>query len=1186
MSVSNFPVISIDRKKNDNFVEVITKLNQSYRTGDEVEIRIRPSIDYEKFQTLLTYFRNASNVSELQKEITFVQGYKKVETIGDRRVEKTYREIINKTTKQRLFQLKNQKKYATLESYPYGFKVALSREILFKDGDKIIDKKVYDEFLSAEKDNYAKNQIRFKFNVFNDYEVHLSIISQEKLDVNSPSYESDILQSENIQYDLEIESIGDNLVRKNNYIQVFKFIMSIMSKRISIMTTYIKNEILNETNALVNKIHEEHNIQIMRSFERSQRQEYVIFDNKPHSLYYDNISDLLNSQYNVTNKLDGVYYNLIITEKFVVLVNSVDIECLIGIDTPKIRNMRSQLNLSDKNYHIFVGELWNNTFNIFDAIVVNGKFVANENHLVRLSEASKISQVLSADTIPIRVKSFFYTGNMRGNLLQDIKNTIQYMKTTYGDDYEKNNDGIIFTQPFKGFMEKTFKWKFPHKISVDAKLKLESFSPNKKKFAMLFRNKDRQIVPLENPAFLEIDNTDPLFMALKDGLIVEISWDNNKYRADRIRFDKNMPNKIDTAANTIIQMKNPLTLEKLKSIIDSGEIPHENIMQMRENNDGKPFRKYCNIVKNILLKYTVKEGANVIDIGSGAGGDLGKYKQIKPNKLFFVEPDEDHLQEMKERLNRERMRGDSRDFADSIVSIKAGAEDTKIIRDGMRKSGFAEDITNINMMFSMTFFGTNEKLTDLIKTLDLLKNDGTFLSIYMDGDKTFELLKKNNGIIDGSFYKIEDLTPGRNKLELNHKIRFSFKGVTVREEGQIEYLIPVNEFRKRFKMIPPGFSLLSTSLINNPENIKSNDPELTASLKSQFELLNEEDKLLLSLYRFDIYKKSGYQAIEMRRQERENRLKSLDPDEQQEIKLVFEKPDETFYRIGVIGDGSCFVHALLFTVFKDAYTNLSEPKRKKFVKVVREQVADSIDIETWTKLGNGNVASLILQQEIRNKLSQNEQLKFDNIVIKTQEETVQNPEDFLESFLIKVDEVFPHLNIFDEENGLVKRVYNKYISNLKNPLFWIENSYIECFSNFFDNINIIIVKDISRDVYQYAQYKPDSDSVMILNIDPKHFEALVYEKNDEISFMFTPQDELMQRLFVTGGATSEIRPEIASVTVEVETPFLEDPFAIETKKADIEPVEMENLDDVKSTITNIVNDYFLFSNKKINFEII
>jgi hypothetical protein len=428
----NLPVISIDKDKGNSFSDLVQKLNQYYRPNDEVEIRIRPSIDYEEFQTLLSYFRNASNVKELEKEITFVQGYKKVETVGERKFEKTYREIVNKTTKQRLYQYKNQKKYATLETYPYGFKVALSQEILFKDGDKIVNQRVYNEFSSAEKDNYAKHQIRYKFNVFNDYELHLSIISQDKLDINSPTYESDIMSSENIQYDVEIESIGDSLVRKNNYIQVFKFIMSVMTSRISVMSTITKQQILNETNAMINKIHEENNIQIMTSFDRSQRQQYIIFDNKPHSLYYDNISDLMNSQFNVTNKLDGVYYNLIITENFVVLVNSVDIEYLVGKNTPKMQTLKEQLNLSDKNYHIFVGELWKNTFNIFDAIVVNGKFVANENHLNRLSEAPKISQVLSTVTIPINVKSFFYSGTMSGNLLQDIKNAIQYMKTKYG----------------------------------------------------------------------------------------------------------------------------------------------------------------------------------------------------------------------------------------------------------------------------------------------------------------------------------------------------------------------------------------------------------------------------------------------------------------------------------------------------------------------------------------------------------------------------------------------------------------------------------------------------------------------------------------------------------------------------------------------------------------------------------
>jgi hypothetical protein len=1174
MNILNLPVISIDKEKGNSFNDLIAKLNSSYRPGDEVEIRIRPSIDYEEFQSLLTYFRNESNVKELQREITFVQGYKKMEMINDRKFERTYREVFNKGTNQRIFQYKNQKKYATLETYPYGFKVALSQEITFKDGDKILNKQIYNEFTSADKDNYIKHQIRYKFNVKNEYEIHLSIISQAQLDVNSGSYETDILQSENVQYDVEIESIRDSLVKSNNYIQIFKFIMNIMTKRISIMSTITKQQLLNDTNTMINTIHQENDIRIMKSFDRFQRQEYVIFDNKPHSLYYDNIRDLLNSQFNVTNKLDGVYYNLIVTENFVVLVNSVDIEYLIGKNTQKIQLLKKTLDLSSKKYHIFVGELWNNTFNIFDAIVVNGEFVANNNHPDRLKDAYKISEVLSNVTIPVRVKSFFYSGTLTGNLLQDINKTLQNMKTTYGDDYEKNNDGIIFTQVFKGFMEKTFKWKFPHKISVDAKIKLESFTPTKKKFAMLFRNQERQIVPLEKPVFLEIDNSEPLFMALRDGLIVEISWDN-KFKADRIRYDKNMPNKIDTAQNTIIQMKNPLTLEKLKSILESGEVPQENLMQIREGRDEKPYREYCNTVKNLLLRYTVKEGANVIDLGAGAGGDLYKYRELKPNKLFFVEPDEDHLEEMNRRINKEKIdrKLENRDFADKIVPIKAVAEDTKMIRESMKKAGFAEDITNINMMFSLTFFGTRQKLKDLVQTLNMLKNNGTFLSIYMDGDRTLELLRKNNGIIQGSYYKIEDLSPEKTrrsnyKLDFDHKIRFSFKGVTVTEEGQVEYLIPIDEFRKTLKKIPPGFNLLSTHIIDNPNNIKSNDETLLSQLKSQFQILNEEDKLLLSLYRFDIYQKTLYEAIERQQQQEELKLNSLEIDDQEEIKLKFEQPSDTFYRIGVIGDGSCFVHSFLFSLFRENYTALTENQRKKFAESVRKRVANSIDLQTWTELGNGNVAIALLQERIIQKLSNADQEIFDKLYIETQNE---KPDNFLETLLEKVDEKFPKLNLFSE-NGLVQETYNKFIKELENPKFWINNYYIESFSNFFD-INIIIVKDITRDIFSYAEYKNDKQSIMIFNIDPVHFESLVYEKNDEYSFIFTPQDELMQRLFVKG-----MRPEIKSVTIEVETPVQE--------REEREEIEEENLDDIKTKITDIVNDYFLFTKKTINFEII
>ena len=60
------------------------------------------------------------------------------------------------------------------------------------------------------------------------------------------------------------------------------------------------------------------------------------------------------------------------------------------------------------------------------------------------------------------------------------------------------------------------------------------------------------------------------------------------------------------------------------------------------------------------------------------------------------------------------------------------------------------------MMFSLTFFGREEEMIKLCNTLTLLKNDGLFVTAYMDGEKTLQKFKENNGVIQGSFYKITD----------------------------------------------------------------------------------------------------------------------------------------------------------------------------------------------------------------------------------------------------------------------------------------------------------------------------------------------------------------------------------------------------------------------------------------------
>ncbi|NBO23051.1 hypothetical protein EBU94_06925, partial [bacterium] len=506
-------------------------------------------------------------------------------------------------------------------------------------------------------------------------------------------------------------------------------------------------------------------------------------------------------------------------------------------------------------YYIFVGELYKNHFNIFDVIVKDGKFVAKDTNLMnRLWDIGEVINQVKKYTIPISVKKFEYKGSLV-NLSTNIQDTITYMRKTFGNDFIKSNDGIIFTPVNEGFDATTYKWKFPEKISIDAKLKQVSVTNSEgkiiKKFEMLF-NKDKNLISLDPPAFVEIDSQNQLYQLIQEDSVVEINWENNKFHIDRIRYDKKFPNKFDTAENTIKQMKKPLTYETLLDIVTKGVIPEEyQSLSMSE----KPYREYCNLVKRLILKAYNKEGANILDLGAGNGGDLEKYKDIKPNRLFLVEPYDKHFQELERRI--ENLSHRSKSFTDKITTIHSEAENTEKIQNEIAQSGFTGGITNVNMMFSLTFFASQMKMNKLIKTLDLLEDNGTFLCAYMDGDRTLELLQTGDGVIEGPFYKIENISRMSNgPLGFEHKIKFSFKGASVTEEGQFEYLVPISKLNEVLKKVPPGFSLSGYGFLDDFKSIPNSDPDTFNKLQQLYNTFDESEKTLLSLFRWNKYTKN------------------------------------------------------------------------------------------------------------------------------------------------------------------------------------------------------------------------------------------------------------------------------------------------------------------------------------------
>jgi len=87
-----------------------------------------------------------------------------------------------------------------------------------------------------------------------------------------------------------------------------------------------------------------------------------------------------------------------------------------------------------------------------------------------------------------------------------------------------------------------------------------------------------------------------------------------------------------------------------------------------------------------------------------------------------------------------------------------------------------------------------------------------------------------------------------------------------------------------------------------------------------------------------------------------------------DINSTFYSPitKNTLVRTGIIGDGSCFFHSILFAYFPE-YRSLSLENRIKLVTKLRLKIAKKLTLENWKKLGKGTISYLSFQECI-NKL--------------------------------------------------------------------------------------------------------------------------------------------------------------------------------------------------------------------------
>lgn len=135
---------------------------------------------------------------------------------------------------------------------------------------------------------------------------------------------------------------------------------------------------------------------------------------------------------------------------------------------------------------------------------------------------------------------------------------------------------------------------------------------------------------------------------------------------------------------------------------------------------------YHNDIKRELLS-GLKEGSTLLDIGSGRGGDLGKWTKL--SQVIAVEPIDVWLDEFRLRLANSPM-------INKVHIIHSGAENVDRIIKETRDHVVGGRVDAISFMLSLTFFWQSELMVRNIAYLiqETLKPGGKVIFLTMDGD--------------------------------------------------------------------------------------------------------------------------------------------------------------------------------------------------------------------------------------------------------------------------------------------------------------------------------------------------------------------------------------------------------------------------------------------------------------------
>lgn len=515
--------------------------------------------------------------------------------------------------------------------------------------------------------------------------------------------------------------------------------------------------------------------------------------------------------YSVTDKADGLRFLLLVDrKKHAFLISRISGSKL---ETGMIYVGESK-NAPSKS--ILDGELVDQTFYVFDALVVGGQNVSANNLGDRLTAANNFVRFAqSVGDVALKVKTF-YTENIF-TAAHDIWNE-------RAKRFPYKLDGLVFTPIFKPYFNKDiYKWK--HLDTIDFAIAKQSKGQTSEVWKLMVagfdgsgayshfnfkgidgnglfmhRHKGGTLTQekLQIPHELGTVSVTPATgKKYPDGAVIEFKFDSkkNSFVPVKHREDKQFANGVSATNDAWVSITDPITKADLKKgvYIFCG-------------------RKYHNAIKDRLISQYMSR-KSVLDIGSGAGGDIHKYVRHKASRVIgidIVDVEYDHPRHM-----------------------KFFKTDTELydIQDMIKNEGISKfDV--VNCQFALHYFFKSKSTLDnfISNVTRSLKSGGLLVVTYLDAD----LVKKalgNNGVYETPTVRIDSsFKAGEEKLT-GQRITVALKGTKYfKQTASKEYLVYPKKFVEYLGI--HGFQLVNSVPFG----------EYCTSLQSECNLMNSNEK--------------------------------------------------------------------------------------------------------------------------------------------------------------------------------------------------------------------------------------------------------------------------------------------------------------------------------------------------------